>query len=537
MANGPDFFTSPVDRYALKKSPEAVIQESNDPHKSLKKSLTALDLTILGVGAIIGAGIFVYAGLGAQLAGPHIVWSFVLVGVICALAGLAYAEMAAAIPTSGSGYAYSYTALGETVAWTLGWALVLEYAVGSAAVAIGWSGNFTALLKSAFNVELPTRLTTSYMTDPAQGIINLPAFLLVLLITAVLIVGAKESARLTALFVLTKLSILAIIIGMGFFFINGNNLSLPPPQSPPGAWYTSLGAVGPILAGGAIIFFAYIGFDAVSTTAEEAKNPKRALPIGILGSLAICTVLYILASLVLLGMIPYTNLLPDCALPHAATTACVAGNGVDAPTVAARISEPFGYAFESQNLIWAANLIRVGAIVGITSVLMVLLMGGPRVFFALARDGLLPPSWSKVHPRFGTPYRTTIGTGICVALVAGFGTLSFAGQITNIGTLYAFTLVSIGVIVLRYTRPDLARPFKVPLNIGRFPILALLGAILCIALMFSLTSITIWGFFTWMGVGLIVYAIYGIRRSKLFGHVGRAETAQPQRPESSTVPE
>jgi basic amino acid/polyamine antiporter, APA family len=508
-------------RYSRKKSPEEVISDSNDPHKSLKKSLSALDLTILGVGCIIGAGIFVYAGLGAQIAGPNIIWSFVLVGVVCGLAGLAYAEMAASIPTSGSGYAYSYTSLGETVAWTLGWALVLEYAIGSSAVAIGWSGNFTALLKSAFNVELPTRITTSFATDPSNGFINLPAMVLVLLITAVLVVGAKESARLTGLFVITKVAILFVVIGLGVFYINGSNLAIPAPPSPSSAWYSALGGVGPILAGGAIIFFAYIGFDAVSTTAEEAKNPKRDLPIGILGSLLICTLLYILASLVLLGMIPYTALSP--------------GNGVDAATAGQRLAEPFGYAFESNGLVWAANLIRFGAIIGITSVVMVLLMGGPRVFFALARDGLLPPSWAKVHPRFGTPARATIGTGISVALVAGFGTLQFAGQITNIGTLYAFALVCLGVIVLRYARPDLARPFKVPLNIGRFPILALLGMLTCVGLMASLAVGTILVFLAWMGIGLVIYSLYGIRKSRLFGHVGRVEESTGERAKAVPV--
>ena len=510
-----------LQRYGMKKAPEDVIAESRDPNKSLKKSLGATDLILLGVGAIIGAGIFVYAGLGAQIAGPNIIWSFVLVGFICGLAGLAYAELAAAIPTSGSGYAYAYSALGETIAWTLGWALVLEYAIGSAAVAIGWSGNFVALLRS-FGVELPVWATNSYFAAEG-GFVNLPALLLVLLITAVLVVGSKESARLTGLFVAAKVAILAIVIGLGFFFINGANLSLAPPPSPSSAWYAALGGVGPILAGGAIIFFAYIGFDAVSTTAEETKKPQRDLPWGILGSLAICTLLYILASVVLLGMIPYTALLADCDLPGLLPgTACAPGTGVTAAEANVRLAEPFGYAFESNGIIWAANLIRFGAIIGIASVLIVLLMGGPRVFFALARDGLLPESWSAVHKRFGTPYKTTIGTGIAVAFVAGFGTLGIAGQLTNIGTLFAFILVCIGVIVLRYTKPNLERPFRVPLNIGRFPVLAALGAVLCTALMFSLSTPTILGFFAWMGLGLCVYAVYGIRKSKLFGHVGRA---------------
>lgn len=512
-------FKRSFERYAMKKDPDQIVAESKDPSKSLKKTLTALDLTILGVGAIIGAGIFVYAGIGAQIAGPAIIWSFVLVGFICALAGLAYAEMAAAIPTSGSAYAYTYSALGEALAWVLGWALVLEYAVGAAAVAIGWSANFVGFMRGMFGIELPPELTTGILAGPG-GFINLPAMLLVALITVVLVIGAKESAKLTALFVAAKIAILAIVIGLGFFFINPTNLTLAPPPSPADAWYSILGGVGPILAGGAIIFFAYIGFDAVSTTAEETKNPKRALPIGILGSLAICTILYILASVVLLGMIPYTDLLPDCSMVGEGA-ACAVGNGISPTTAAIHLGEPFGYAFEKNNVVWAANLIRIGAIVGIASVEMVLLMGGPRVFFALARDGLLPASWSKVHPKYGTPYKTTIGTGVGVALVAGFGSLNFAGQITNIGTLFAFVLVCIGVIVLRYKKPNLARPFRVPLNIGRFPVLAALGAILCAALAFSLHKVTIILFLMWMGLGLVFYAVYGIRKSKLYGHVGR----------------
>jgi APA family basic amino acid/polyamine antiporter len=494
------FLGKALARYGMKKDVDSVIAESSDPHRSLKKSLTALDLTVLGVGAIIGAGIFVYAGLGAQIAGPHIIWSFVLVAVICALAGLSYAEMAAAVPTSGSAYAYTYSALGETMAWTLGWALVLEYAVGAAAVAISWSGNFTALLQSA-GVDLPASLTAGPLDG---GIVNVPAMLLVVVIATVLVVGAKESARLAGVMVAIKVAIILVIIGVGVFFINGANLSLAPPPSPPTAWYAALGAVGPILAGGAIIFFAYIGFDAVSTTAEETKEPQRALPIGILGSLAICTVLYILASLVLLGMIPYTDL--------------IAGNGVSATQAANRLAQPFGYAFEKNGILWAATLIRIGAIIGIASVEMVLLMGGPRVFFALARDGLLPRSWSAVHKKFGTPYKTTIGTAVGVTLFAGLGSLKLTGQITNIGTLYAFVCVCIGVVVLRYAKPDLKRPFKVPLNVGRFPILAALGAAMCATLAFSLSTATITVFFGWMGLGLLLYALYGIRKSKLFGH-------------------
>ena len=515
MAGVPDqqgnLFVRSLRRYNLKKDPEDVIAESQDPTKSLKKSLGWLDLTILGVGAIIGAGIFVLAGRGAAIAGPYIVFSFVLAGFICGLAGLAYAELASTIPTSGSAYAYAYSAIGEAVAWTLGWALVLEYAVGSAAVAIGWSGNFQALLRSGTaelfggsGVTLPAWLGSSFLDNPdGGGFVNLPAMLIVGAIAMILVVGSKESARLASVFVVAKIAVLAMVIGLGFFYVSADNFSLTPPAPEEDKWYAILGGVGPIVGAAAIIFFAYIGFDAVSTTAEETKNPKRDLPIGILGSLGITTLLYILATGVLVGMVPYTDF---------------SGAGS-----AERLAEPFGYAFEANGIIWAANLIRAGAIIGITSVLMVLLMGGPRVFFALARDGLLPRSWSKVHPKYGTPHRTTIGTAVGVAAFAGFGTLGAASELTNIGTLYAFSLVCLGVVILRYTKPNLHRPFKVPLSIGKFPWLAALGTVLCIGLMASLDLISQTVFFLWMGMGLMVYAVYGIRKSKLFGHVGRGD--------------
>jgi basic amino acid/polyamine antiporter, APA family len=490
-------------RYSLKKSPEDVIADGRDPTKSLKKTLGALDLTILGVGAIIGAGIF-----GATMAGPYIIFAFVLAGIICALAGLAYAELASTIPTSGSAYGYTYSSMGETAAWILGWALVLEYAVGSAAVAIGWSGNMTALLRSLFGVELPTWAAYSVSSGVEGGFVNLPAMLVTLAITAALVISSKGSARLTGVFVAIKIAALLFIIGVGLFFVSGENLALPPPPVQEGAWYAILGSVGPVVGAAAIIFFAYIGFDAVSTTAEETKNPKRDLPIGILGSLVICTILYILATTVLVGMVPYTDF--------------IAGGSTTAAQAQDRLAQPFGHAFEAAGIDWAANFIRAGAIIGTGSVLMVLLLGGPRVFFALARDGLLPQSWSKVHPKYGTPYRTTIGTGVAVALFAGFGTLGAAGALTNIGTLFAFAMVCIGVIILRYTKPDLERPFRVPLSIGRFPILAAIGAVMCFALMASLARSTIIEFFGWMGIGLMIYALYGIRKSKLFGHVGRS---------------
>jgi APA family basic amino acid/polyamine antiporter len=506
-------------RYSLKKSPESVIAQSQDPSQSLKKSLTGFDLTVLGVGAIIGAGIFALSGTGAQTAGPYVVFAFIVAGFICVLVGLAYSEMASTIPTSGSAYAYSYSALGETLAWVLGWALVIEYAVGSAAVAVAWSANFVAFLESMFGWSLPAALTNSALAAPGVGIVNLPALIVVLLIGAVLVVGAKETARLTTVFVFIKVGVILFVVAVGIFFIRGANLALTPPPPDPNAWFSVLGTVGPIIGAAAIIFFAYIGFDAVSTTAEETVKPKRDLPIGILGSLAICTVLYVLASTTLVGMVPYTDFL--------------AGGDVSQAEAQQRIGEPFGYAFEAVGITWAANLVRLGAMVGLASVMMVLLLGGPRVFFALARDGLLPRSWSKVHSRFGTPYRTTIGTAVGVALAAGFGSLGVLASLVNIGTLFAFTLVCVATVVLRYTKPGLERPFRVPLNIGRLPVLAVAGAVLCLGLMFSLPGATLLAFFAWMGIGLMFYALYGIRKSRL--HQGAPASAGP--PPGGTVAE
>ncbi len=518
-------FRTILDRYALRKDPNDIVAQAKDPTRSLKKTLGALDLTLLGVGAIIGAGIFVLAGVGSLKAGPLIVLSFVVAGVVCALAGLAYSELASTIPTSGSAYAYAYSSAGETLAWTLGWALVLEYAVGAAAVAIGWTGNFAALLESA-GAPLPAWATCGALAGPGC-VANLPAFVLVLLITSILVIGSKESAKAAGVLVAIKVTVILFVIAAGFYFlvtdIGFGNWSVALPAPDPGAWYSALGSAGSVVGAAAIIFFAYIGFDAVSTTSEETKNPKRDLPIGILGSLAICTVLYILASSVLVGLVPWTALDPDL---------------VGASESEARLAEPFGYAFEAQGLGWAATIIRVGAIVGLASVIMVMLLGAPRVFFALARDGLLPTSWSRVHPKFGTPYRTTIGTGVAVAAFAAFGTIGTLSQVTNIGTLFAFTMVCIGVIVLRYKNPELERPFKVPLSIGKFPILAAIGAVLCVGLMAALDTITQLAFFAWMGLGLVLYSIYGIRRSVLYRQsVGeRVEGAAPTAAAAAAAP-
>ncbi len=464
---------------------DQVIATAKDPSKSLKKTLGPIDLLALGIGAIIGTGIFVLAGEGATYAGPAIILSFAVAGSVCALAGLCYAELASSIPTSGSAYGYTYAAMGESIAWIIGWALVLEYAVGAVTVSIGWSRYFGNLWNN--NLEsLGFGISDLFLLGPFDGgIINLPSVIIVLLCTMLLVRGASESAKATTALVILKLFIILLVITFGVFYISPENYT---PFTPFGWIGTTGGTRVGVLTGAAIVFFAYIGFDAVSTTAEEAKNPGRDLPIGILGSLAVCTILYLLAAAVLVGMVPFQDF---ALVPEA--------------------EAPFEYAFSLVGQNFLASFIAAGALAGITSVLLVLLLGGPRVFFALARDGLLPESMAKVHPKHGTPYVTTAITGISVAAVAGFLPLGVVAQLTNIGTLFAFMLVCASVFVLRIRRPDLERPFKVPMG----KTVAVLGVLACLVLIFSLNPLTHSGFLAWMGFGLMIYALYGIRKSKL----------------------
>ena len=456
-------------RFAITKSVEDVLSEADRSPDKLKRNLNVLDITAIGIGAIIGAGIFVLTGVAAAVkAGPAIILSFILAGAGCGLAALCYAEFASMIPISGSAYTYSYATLGELVAWIIGWDLILEYAVGAIAVAIGWSGYLVELFGAA-GVQLPVALTAGPM---AGGAINLPAIFIVLLLTCLLVVGTKESAKINLGLVVVKIAIILVVIVFGISYVNSKNFE---PFMPFGAW----GVVG----GAGLVFFAYIGFDAASTTAEEAKNPQRDMPIGIIGSLIISTALYISAAVVLTGMVPY-RLLNQAA--------------------------PFAYAFSQFNITWATAVISAGAIAGITSVLLISLLAQPRIFFSLSRDGLLPARISKVHPRFKTPYISTIVTGIAVAICAGILPIGIAAELTNIGTLFAFFLVSIGIIILRKSRPDLHRPFKVPL----VPYLPLAGAGFCLLLMVSLPAITWYRFIAWLGIGLIIYANYGYHHSK-----------------------
>ena len=440
--------------------------------ENLSKTLGAFDLTALGVGAIIGTGIFVMTGVAAaEHAGPALVLSFIIAGFACVLSALCYSEFASSIPVSGSAYAYSYVAFGEILAWILGWDLVLEYGVAAAAVSSGWSGYFQGLLEG-FGLHLPTVLTGAYNADKGT-IVNLPAIVIILLISFLLTRGVKETARFNAIMVVIKLSVVLLFIITGVFYVKPENWT---PFMP-------FGLHG-VVNGAATVFFAYIGFDAISTAAEEVKRPQRDLPIGIISSLAICTVLYIVVSLVLTGIVPYQNL---------------------------NVSDPVSFAlrFVDQNMI--AGLISVGAIAGMTTVLLVMLFGQTRLLFAISRDGLLPSSWSKVSSKSHTPVRSTWMVGGIVAVLTGFVPLDRLANLTSIGTLFAFLIVSLGVITLRSTNPDLKRGFRVPW----VPFIPLLSAAACGYLMYNLGSETWIGFIIWLAVGLVIYALYGYRNSKL----------------------
>lgn len=492
----------------FRRKPIADLLAAEGGEHSLKRVLGAGDLIMLAIGAVIGAGIFGAIGTAAagQVgpdgevirygAGPALVFSFLLLGGACALAALCYAELAAMIPQAGSAYAYSYATLGELVAWIIGWDLILEYSVGNVAIAISWGDYFTTLLRGV-NIELPIWLTTGYRTallsstpalhsliDTAPRVLgipillNLPAFAIVMFVTWLLLRGARESATANNVMVVIKLLVLALFIGAGFLSIDTANYT---PFSPNG--FTG------IHQGAAIVFFAYIGFDAISTTAEEAKNPQRDLPIGIIASLIVCTVLYLVVSAVLTGIVPVVEYRENVEFLNA----------------------PVAYALAVIGQDWASYLVSAGAVAGITSVLLVMLMSQPRIFFAMSRDGLLPRGVSKVHPTFGTPYITTIITCVVVAIVAGLTQIQVVGEMTSIGTLFAFVVVCAAVIVLRIKRPDARRSFRVPGGIV-FPICGILS---CAYLMLSLPVITWVRFLVWLDIGLIIYWVYGRARSPL----------------------
>jgi APA family basic amino acid/polyamine antiporter len=427
----------------------------------------------------------------ANQAGPAIVVSYALAGIACGLAALCYAEFAAMIPIAGSAYTYAYATLGEIFAWMIGWDLILEYAVGSMTVSVGWSGYFQRIL-AGFGVHLPAWMAAAPGTQVvladgsvAPALFNLPAMLIVLAIMVLLVVGVRESARFNAAMVTIKLAAVLFFIVVGVGYVN------PPNWSP----FTPYGWSG-IMTGAAVVFFAYIGFDAVSTTAEEAKNPSRDLPIGIIASLIICTALYLIVAGILSGIVPVVQYKNDAQF----------------------INAPVGYALALIHKNWASGLVSAGAVAGITSVLLVMLMSQPRIFFSMSRDQLLPPGVSKVHPRFRTPYITTIITCVIVALVAGFVPLQILGEMTSIGTLFAFVIVSLAVPILRARRPDVPRPFKVPFG----PVIPVLGVAACLYLMLSLSVMTWVRFLVWLDLGMLIYWFYGRTHSTL---VNRAEAA------------
>jgi APA family basic amino acid/polyamine antiporter len=501
-------------RLFAKKSIDDLMSQASDSKSGFKRALTATNLTTLGIGAIIGAGIFVLTGqAAAQYAGPGIVISFIISGLACAFAGLCYAEFASMIPIAGSAYTYSYATLGEFLAWIIGWDLILEYLFAASTVSVGWGGYVVSFLRD-FGIHIPTAFTaatgsvlvnipdvgwqqrTSNLISSlhSQGIdinslphvtaiLNIPAMFIVVVLSLLLIIGIRESANFNNVMVITKVSVIILFIAIGIAFIRTGNWHPFIPENT-GVW-GHFGWSG-ILRGAGVIFFAYIGFDAVSTAAQEAKNPQKHMPIGILGSLSISTVLYILVALVLTGIVSYTALnVPD---PVAV--------GVNAM---------------GKGMFWLRPIVKIAAIAGLSSVILVMLMGQPRIFFSMAKDGLLPPVFSKVHPKFKTPYVSTLLTGSVAMVLAGILPISILGELVSIGTLLAFAIVCISILVLRKTNPDLKRPFRTPF----VPYIPILGALICLVQMAALPFDTWLRLIIWMAIGFIIYFTYGIRKSKL----------------------
>ncbi|MGB8492545.1 MAG: amino acid permease [Bacteroidales bacterium] len=522
----------PKNKLFLTKPLDQLLHESKETG-GLKRTLTALNLTTLGIGAIIGAGIFVLTGqAAAQYAGPGIVISFIISGLACGFAGLCYAEFASMIPIAGSAYTYSYATLGEFFAWIIGWDLILEYLFAASTVSVGWSGYVVSFLKD-FGVVLPPAFTgatgTVMINVPDVGwkvldafaattasagydlaslqhvtcILNLPAMFIVAVLSTLLVIGIRESANFNNVMVITKVSVIIIFIAIGFMFVKSANWHpfIPPNkvESTPisdygsfGAWLKAYGSsfgkfgISGILRGAGVIFFAYIGFDAVSTAAQEAKNPQKDMPVGILGSLGISTVLYILVAIVLTGIVSYTTL--NVADPVAV--------GVDAM---------------GKSMFWLRPIVKIAAIAGLSSVILVMLLGQPRIFFTMSKDGLLPSVFSKVHPRFKTPYVSTIITGSVAMIIAGILPIRILGELVSIGTLLAFIIVCLSVLVLRKTKPDIKRPFRTPW----VPAVPILGASICFLQMAALPLDTWLRLIIWMAVGFLIYFLYSVNHSKV----------------------
>jgi basic amino acid/polyamine antiporter, APA family len=453
---------------------------------TLRRELGPLALVTLGVGAVIGAGIFVLSGeVASQHAGPALTLSMVMAGVACVFAGLCYAELASMIPVAGSAYTYAYATLGELVAWIIGWDLVLEYSLSSSTVAVGWSG-YAVILLSEMGISFPPRLTGAPGThvclpdgSHVTALFNLPAILICLALTALLVVGIRESARFNTTIVIIKVAVLTLFVAMGIHYMNPANLH---PFIPPNTGtFGSFGWSG-ILRGAGLIFFAYIGFDAVSTASQEAKNPGRDIPIGILVSLAICTIIYIAVGVVMTGLVPYQKL---------------------------NVPSPLALAVQSTGVKWLPPIVNVGAICGISSVILVNMLAQSRIFYSMSRDGLLPPLFAKLHPRYRTPHITTAITGVVIAIASGLFPISVLGQLVSMGTLLAFAIVCAGVLVLRRIEPDTPRPFRTP----GMPWVPLTGTLICVYLMSGLPLPTWIRLFVWLAIGLTIYFGYSRMRA------------------------